>query len=178
MQRIEPLASPVTDSDLRDLARLLVDAVESGASVSFLAPLAPEQAEDWWRGVLCPGHAGAVVLVARDGEGIVGSVQLRPAWEPNQAHRAEVAKLLVHRRGRRRGLGTLLMRAVEETARARGFSLLTLDTKQGDAAERLYRRTGWTCVGVIPGYALNPDGTACDTVVFYKQIGPRERGRG
>ena len=97
-------------------------------------------------------------------------MQLHPAWPPNQRHRADIAKLLIHRRARRRGLGGLLMREIESRARAAGFTLLTLDTKRGDGAESLYRRGGWTEVGVIPGYALNPDGTPCDTVVFYKEL--------
>src|SRR5881628_587958 len=156
---IERLIPPVGDADLRDLARLLVDAVESGAAVSFLAPLTLERAEDWWRGTLSASRPGAIFLVARDAEGIVGTVQLHPAWAPNQPHRAEIVKLLVHRRGRRTGLGIRLMRTIEDEARSAGFSLLTLDTKRGEAAEHLYRRIGWISAGTIPGYALDPDGT-------------------
>ncbi|MBV8543641.1 MAG: GNAT family N-acetyltransferase, partial [Acidobacteria bacterium] len=106
---------------------------------------------------------------ARDGRGIAGTVQLRPAPMPNQPHRADVAKLLVHRRARGKGLGRMLMEEIERRARSDGFTLLTLDTKRGDAAESLYRRVGWIEVGVIPGYALNPDGSLCDTVIFYKE---------
>src|SRR6266704_99256 len=113
----ERLIPPVADADFRDLARLLVDAVESGAAASFLAPLTLESAEDWWRGTISSSRSGAIFLVARDAEGIVGTVQLHPAWAPNQPHRAEVAKLLVHRRGRRAGLGTRLMRTIEDAAR-------------------------------------------------------------
>jgi GNAT superfamily N-acetyltransferase len=167
---IEQLMLPVSDADLRALARLLVDAVESGAAVSFLAPLTLERAEDWWRGAMAASHAGAIFLVARDVEGIVGTVQLHPAWAPNQPHRAEIAKLLVHRRSRRMGLGTQLMHAIEDAARRAGFGLLTLDAKRGDAGEHLYRQLGWTTAGMIPGYALDPDGTPHDTVIFYKAL--------
>lgn len=172
---IERLAPPGADADLRALAELLVDAVESGAAVSFLAPLSLEGARDWWRKTLATSDPRAVFLVARDGEGIVGSVQLHPAWAPNQPHRADVAKLLVHRRGRRAGLGTQLMQTVEDAARRAGFRLLVLDAKRGAAAERLYRRLGWTCAGTIPRYALDPDGaTPHDTVIFYKDLSPAD----
>jgi GNAT superfamily N-acetyltransferase len=168
---IERLMMPVSDSDLKALAQLLVDAVESGAAVSFLAPLTLERAEDWWRRVISSSHSGVVFLVARDDEGIVGTVQLHPAWEPNQPHRADIAKLIVHRRSRRTGLGAQLMRTIEDVARRAGFSLLTLDTKRGGAAEHLYQRSGWTRVGTIPGYALDTDGkTPHDTVIFYKEL--------
>src|SRR5206468_10150315 len=152
---IERLIPPVGDSDLRALARLLVDAVESGAAVSFLAPLTLERAEDWWRMTISASHSGAIFVVARNVEGIVGTVQLHPAWAPNQPHRAEIAKLLVHRRSRRTGLGTRLMQSIEDAARRAGFRLLTLDSKRGSEAERLYRHLGWTSAGTIPRYALD-----------------------
>src|SRR2546428_2174776 len=167
---IERLIPPVGDSDLRALARLLVDAVESGAAVSFLAPLTLERAEGWWRRAISASRSGAIFLVARDVEGIVGTVQLHPAWAPNQPHRAEIAKLLVHRRSRRTGLGTQLMQTIEDAARRAGFGLLTLDTKRGDAAEHLYRQIGWTGAGTIPGDALDPDGTPHDAMIFYKDL--------
>lgn len=171
MPVIERLGLPVRDSDLRALARLLVDAVDSGAAVSFLAPLTVERAEEWWRTMLSASHARAIFLIARDGDEIVGSVQLHPAWAPNQPYRAEIAKLLVHRRSRRTGLGTRLMRAIEDAARRNGFTLLTLDAKRGVAAEHLYRRLGWTHAGTIPAYALDTDGvTPHDAVIFYKQL--------
>jgi GNAT superfamily N-acetyltransferase len=170
---IERLTWPVSDADLQALADLLVDAVESGAAVSFLAPLTIERAEAWWRKTLSASHAGAIVLVARDAEGVVGTVQLHPAWAPNQPHRAEIVKLLVHRRSRRTGLGTRLMHAIEVAARQGGFSLLTLDAKRGGAAETLYRHLGWIHVGTIPRYALDPDGTTPhDAVIFYKDLSP------
>jgi len=168
---IERLRLPLSDSDLRALARLLADTVESGSAVSFLAPLPLERAEDWWQKTTTTAHPSAIFLVARDAEGIVGTVQLHPAWAPNQPHRAEIAKLLVHRRSRRAGLGTQLMQAIEDAARRAGFGLLTLDTKQGCAAERLYRKLGWACVGTIPRFAFDPDGTTPhDDVIFYKEL--------
>jgi GNAT superfamily N-acetyltransferase len=168
---IEAVSPPPSPADLRALALLLVDAVDSGAAVSFLPPLSVERAEEYWRVTLGALRDRAACLVARDADGIVGAVQLVPAWSPNQPHRAEVAKLLVHRRARRQGVATALMGAVEDAARGAGFTLLVLDTKRGDGAEQLYRRLGWTESGVIPNYALNADGaTLHDTVVFYKEL--------
>jgi GNAT superfamily N-acetyltransferase len=168
---IEILRPPVAPTDVRSLARLLVDAVDSGAAVSFLAPLSEARAEAWWRTTLESAHEKAVVLVARDGAEIAGTVQMHPAWAPNQPHRAEIAKLLVLRLYRGRGLGALLMHGIEDAARRNGFTLLTLDARRGGDAERLYRRLGWTVAGVIPDYALDPDGRGRhDTVVFYKEV--------
>ena len=168
---IERLATPVSEADLRSLALLLVDAVESGAAVSFLT-VTEAQALDWWRKQFGAPASGCIVLVARDDQGIVGSVQLHPSWAPNQPHRADVAKLIVHRRARRRGLGAEMMAAVEREAANAGYRLLVLDSKRGDAGERLYRRLGWNVVGTIPRYALDTDGrTPHDTVLFYKELG-------
>ena len=172
MIRIERLALPASDSDIHELAGLLADAVNSGAAVSFVAPLTFERAEAWWRSTIAAAASNAIILVARDADGIAATVQLHPAWAPNQPHRADIAKLVVHRRSRRTGLGSALMQAIEDEARQAGFSLLTLDTRQGDVAEHLYRRLGWTEVGAIPGFALDPDGTQLHgTVIFYKQLG-------
>ena len=171
--RLERLTRPVAEADLEGLAALLIDAVESGAAVSFLAPLSADRAREWWRQVIATADSRAVFLVARDGEGIIGTVQLHPAWAPNQPHRADVAKLIVHRRGRGVGLGTQLMRTIEEAAREAGFRLLTLDAKQGGSAERLYRRIGWTHAGTIPLYAFDTDGkTPHATEIFYKELSP------
>jgi acetyltransferase len=168
---IERLTPPVTSADLRDLAGLLVDAIESGAAVSFLAPLDTEEAEAWWREALSAADPRAIFLVARAEDRIVGTVQLHPAWAPNQPHRAELVKLLVHRGSQRTGLGARLMEAAEEAARHAGFTLLTLDAKRGTPAERLYRRQGWTHAGTIPRYALDTDGvTPHDAVLFYKEL--------
>ncbi|MCA1832122.1 MAG: GNAT family N-acetyltransferase [Actinobacteria bacterium] len=167
---IERLPLSPDDADVRDLAYLLVNAVDSGAAVSFVAPLSLESAEHWWRDTIA-GSNGAIFLIARDAEGISGTVQLHPAWAPNQPHRAEVAKLIVHRRSRGSGLGERLVRAIEDAAQRAGFRLLTLDAKRGGDAERLYRKLGWTFVGTIPRYAVDPDGvTLHDTVIFYKDL--------
>ena len=167
----ERLTAPVGDADVRALAQLLVDAVDSGAAVSFVAPLTVEDAVEWWRRTIAAAHSRAIFLVARDGDGIVGTVQLHPAWAPNQPHRAEIAKLLVHQRARRSGVGSRLMHEIEDAARHAGFTLLTLDAKRGAAADYLYRRLGWTAIGAIPAYAVDPDGiTPHDAVVFYKQL--------
>jgi GNAT superfamily N-acetyltransferase len=173
---IERLSGPASETDIGGLARLLQDAVDSGAAASFLATLTPAEAEKWWRDTLVSAGPRAVFLVARgDGGAIDGTVHLLPAWAPNQPHRADIAKLLVHRRARRQGLGTRLMQAIEEEARSGGFRLLILDTKRGDPADRLYRRLGWTAVGGIPRFALDPDGvTPHDTVVFYKELAARQ----
>jgi GNAT superfamily N-acetyltransferase len=170
---IEAVTAPVGDSDLEQLTALLVDAVDDGASVSFMSGLSPDTAREWWRRTFAGAHARALILAARDASGIVGSVQLHPAWAPNQPHRADVAKLLVHRRARRRGLARALMSALEARAAANGFTLLVLDTCRGTTAEALYRALGWTEAGVIPHFALTPDGGNCDTVIFYKDPSSR-----
>jgi GNAT superfamily N-acetyltransferase len=136
-----------------------------------MAPLSHDRAAAYWRGVAAGVGAGERrLLVAEDGEGILGTVQLVLAQPENQPHRADVSKMLVHRRARRRGVGEALMRAVEAAALRAGKTLLVLDTAS-DAAERLYERCGWTRVGTIPGYALLPQGEPCDTVYFYKRLG-------
>jgi GNAT superfamily N-acetyltransferase len=169
---IERLRRPVAAGDLRTLAQLLTETVESGAAVSFLAPLPAIRAEAWWQQALSSAPATAAFLVARDAQReIVGTVQMHPAWAPNQPHRAEIAKLMVARRMRGHGLGAALMQAIEREARAGGFTLLTLDAKRGDAADRLYRRLGWTAAGTIPAFAFDPDGvTPHDAVMFYKHL--------
>jgi GNAT superfamily N-acetyltransferase len=155
------------------LADVLVDCVEGGASVSFMAPLPLDEAVAYWLGVFASAARGErVVLVAEDGETgrIVGTVQIVLAMPENQPHRAEVAKMLVRRDARRRGLGAELMRAAEAAARAAGRTLLVLDTATGGDAERLYARLGWRRCGVIPGYALLPHGGLCGTTVFYREL--------
>lgn len=170
MHTIEPLPLPPSDDDLNDLAGLLVDAIRSGAGVSFMASLTVDEAKAWWRESIAKLHPRAIQLVARDAEGICGTVQMHPAWPPNQPHRGDIAKLLVHRRARGHGLGGALMREIESRARANGITLLVLDTVRGDKAEALYRKGGWVEVGVIPNYALSPNGEPNDTVVFYKDL--------
>jgi ribosomal protein S18 acetylase RimI-like enzyme len=170
---IERLKLPVSDADLCSLAELLVDAVHSGAAVSFRAPFTLAQAQSWWSKTFSASNAKAVFLIIRDAEGISGTVQLHPAQAPNQPHHAEVAKLLVHRRSRRKGLGAELMKAIEAAAQQAGFTLLTLDAKRGEAAEQLYRKLNWLSAGTIPRYALDPDGTSFhDAIIFYKELDP------
>ena len=159
-----------SDDVVQELAAVLVDAVNGGAGVSFMAGLRFDEAAEWWRKTLSASSSRTVVLVARDEHGIVGTVQLQPAWAPNQPHRADVAKLIVHRRARRRGIARALMQELERRAREQRFTLLLLDTCKGGAAEQLYSSLGWVRVGEVPHFALNPDGTPCDTVFFYKEL--------
>ena len=166
---IDPLAT-VTEADLQGLADVLIDCVDGGASVSFMAPLARHEALAFWQGVADGVERGERLLyVARDALGIVGTVQIVLAQRPNQPHRADLAKMLVHRRGRCQGLGAALMQAAEAGARAAGKTLLVLDTASAEA-ERLYERQGWLRVGRIPGYALLPHGGLCDTIYFYREL--------
>lgn len=146
--------------------------MEGGDSVGFMAPLVWEKADAFWRGVAEGVEAGQrILLVAEDRASgvIVGTVQVVFGQPENQPHRADVAKTLVHRRARRRGLGAALMWAADDAARAAGKTLLVLDTASSDA-ERLYECLGWTRVGPVPGYTLMPDGRPCDTTIFYKLI--------
>ena len=169
VRRIDAL----NEADAQGLADLLIDCVDGGASVSFMHPLTRERALAFWRRVGAGAARGErVLLVVADGHGIVGTVQVILDQAENQPHRADVAKMLVHRRARRRGWGEVLMRAAEREARAAGKSLLVLDTASADA-ERLYERLGWQRCGVIPGYALLPHGGLCDTVYFYRQLDAR-----
>jgi GNAT superfamily N-acetyltransferase len=158
---------------IAELSAVLMDCVEGGASVSFIAPLTRPRADEFWRRV-AEGVAASdrLLLVAEEpwsGE-IVGTVQVVFAGPENQPHRGDVAKMLVRRSARRQGLGARLMGAAEEAALAAGKSLLVLDTVTGGDAERLYERLGWTRVGVVPDYALRPDGRLCDTTFFYKRL--------
>ena len=153
------------------LADVLIDCVEGGASVSFMWPLPRERALAFWRSVAEGVARGErVLLVAEDAEGIVGTVQLVTGLPENQPHRADVAKMLVHRRARRRGIAQRLMAAVDAQARAERRSVLVLDTVTGGDAERLYERAGWQRVGMVPNYALMPDGRFCGTTFFHKQL--------
>lgn len=156
---------------LDGLAAVLADCVAGGASVSYLEPFSHEDARAAFEGWAVEVDEGRRVIVAAFVEGqLVGTVQLILSVPPNQPHRGEIAKLLVHRSGRRQGIAQLLMERVEAEARTEGKALLVLDTVTGDAAERLYTRLGWTTVGVIPNYALYPDGRPCDTTVFFKAL--------
>jgi GNAT superfamily N-acetyltransferase len=132
--------------------------------------LSLDEASAWWQRTIGDLSPRAVLLIARDGSGIVGTVQLQPAWPPNQPHRADVAKLIVHRSARGRGIARTLMRELERQARDHEFTLLLLDTCKGGAAEALYASLDWIRVGEVPRFALNPDGSFCDTVFFYKEL--------
>lgn len=157
---------------LDELADLLVDAVEGGASVSFVAPLAHYEARDWFAGVLHEMELGRrVVLAAMLGGRVVGCAQLVLAWQSNATHRAEVQKMLVHRSARRMGIGARLMRRLEVEARALGRTLLILDTETGSDAEHLYSHMGWVRVGVIPDYAMRPDRAGLrPTSLWYRRL--------
>jgi GNAT superfamily N-acetyltransferase len=162
----------VDEAQIDDLASLLIDCVEGGASVGFMQPLTRDRATAFWRRIARGVAAGErALLIAEDGHGICGTVQLVLDLPENQPHRADLAKMLVHRRARRQGLGAALMRAAEATARDCGRTLLVLDAVTGGEAARLYASLGWVRVGEIPGYALFPQGGACSTTVFYRDLG-------
>jgi GNAT superfamily N-acetyltransferase len=170
--RIRALAT-VSDAQVQALAELLIDCVEGGASVSFMLPITRERALAFWRKVADGVARGErVLLVAEDTEGLLGTVQVVLDQPENQPHRAEVSKMLVFRRARRRGIGALLMQAAEDAARAHRKTLLVLDTSSAEA-ERLYARMGWQRVGVIPGFALLPEGEPCSTTFFYLALQER-----
>jgi len=160
------------DMQVSELADLLIDCVEGGASVSFMHPLTRERAVAFWSRVAQDVAAGErALVVAADARGLCGTVQLVLAQPENQPHRADLAKMLVHRRARRQGLGAALMQAAETTARDCGKTLLVLDAVTGGDAARLYERLGWVRVGDIPGYALWPRGGLCSTTVYYRDLG-------
>ncbi len=168
---IETLPADAARAAIPALAAVLADSVATGASVGFMHWNSRADYEAFWTGVAADVEAGRVILFAarRDGE-IVGTAQLHLIGKPNQPHRAEIAKVLVHSTARRQGLGETLMRAAEAAARAAGRTLLVLDTDADSAARRLYRRLGWTEVGTIPRFALMPDGADCASTFFYKAL--------
>lgn len=154
------------------LVDILADVVAGGASVGFMEWNTPADYAAFWTGVVAEVAAERTILfVARSEGDIVGTAQLQLVGKPNQPHRAEIAKVLVHSRARRQGLGEALMQAAEETARLAKRNLLVLDTDENGAARRLYARLGWTEVGTIPRYALMPDGRDCGSIFFYKSLG-------
>jgi GNAT superfamily N-acetyltransferase len=170
---IHALSPQEARDQIEALSAILVDCVEGGASVSFMLPLSRERANEFWRGIADDVAAGKrILLAARDGSGgqIVGTVQVVLDQPENQPHRADIAKMLVHRSARKRGVGATLMRAAEDAARKAGKTVLVLDTVTGSDGERLYSRLGWEKVGIIPDYALWPQGGLCATTVFYKQV--------
>ena len=160
------------DAQIDELAGVLIDCVEDGASVSFMHPLTRGRAVAFWRRVAQGAAAGErALLVAEDAQGLCGTAQLLFDQDENQPHRADLAKVLVHRRARRQGLGAALMRAAEATARECGKTLLVLDAVTGGDAAPQYERLGWVRVGDIPRYALMPEGGFCSTTYYYRNLG-------
>jgi len=169
IEQLEPKGIRAAASDLADL---LVDCVDGGASVSFMGDLDRERARRFWLEVADQAERddrAVLVAIRKSDRKVVGTVQLIAAGIENQPHRAEIAKMLVLRSQRRSGLGSALMRAAEEAAVRAGKTLLTLDTANSEA-ERLYAALGWTRAGRIPNYALLPDGKPCATTIFFKML--------
>jgi GNAT superfamily N-acetyltransferase len=168
---IRRLGGAELEGQLDALAGVLADCVAGGASVSYLEPFSHKEARGAFEAIAADVDQGRRLLLAAFADSdLVGTVQVILALPPNQPHRAEIAKLLVHRSARRRGIAQLLMERAEAEARAEGKTLLVLDTVTGDNAERLYERLGWVRVGVVPGFALYPDGRPCDTTFFWKSL--------
>ena len=170
--KIRRLVGTELIKSLDALADVLIDCVEGGASVSFLWPLSRASALSFWRGVAeSVDRHERVLLIAEDEQGaVIGTAQLITDMPENQPHRAEVAKMLVHRKARRHGVAQQLMAAIDAAAQAEGKTALVLDTATGGDAERLYQRAGWQQVGVIPNYALMPDGKLAGTTFFFKHL--------
>jgi GNAT superfamily N-acetyltransferase len=167
--RVRKVAS-LDQQTFAGLCDVLMDCVAGGASVSFMWPMTRAKAEAFWHSVAASVERGErALIVAEDPHGVLGTAQAIWATPENQPHRADISKMLVHRRARRQGVGAAVLAAAEDAARAAGRNLLVLDTASADA-ERLYERAGWRRVGTIPNYALLPDGPRCDTVFFYKDL--------
>jgi GNAT superfamily N-acetyltransferase len=168
---VRVLSAEEAERERARLAETLHDCVAGGASVSFMAPYPLEEAHRWWGGAIDSVAADKTILLGGYVDGVLsGTVQIGLDVPPNQPHRGDVRKLLVHRRARGRGLASALMIRLEEEAKARALTLLTLDTVTGSSAERLYAKLGWTKSGIIPNYALFPDGTPCATTIFWKAL--------
>ena len=164
----------IGEREFAGLCEVLIDCVEGGASVNFMWPMTAAKAEAYWRGVdqsLARGERALVIAEGVRGE-ILGTAQAIWATPENQPHRADISKMLVHRRARRHGVGALVLAAAERAAHDAGRTLLVLDTASVEA-ERLYERGGWTRVGAVPRFALMPDGPFCSTVFFYKDLAAR-----
>ena len=173
---IRRLDGPTARSHLDALAGVLRDCVEGGASVGYMAPFTEDDARAAFESFVSEAEQGRRVIIAafEDGE-VVGTAQVVLALMPNQPHRGEIAKVLVRQSARRRGIARSLMERAESEALAEGKTLLVLDAVTGDAAERLYEHMGWNRVGVVPGFALYPDGRPCSTTYFWKSLGPSRR---
>ena len=168
---VKRLTAAEAQAALDSLASVLHDAVDGGDSVSFMDGFTIEDARSFYESLLPELERGTRVLLAAYVDGaLVGTVQLVHAWPPNSQHRADVAKLLVHRHARGHGVGRALMERLEHEARSDGKTLLVLDTVAERAADRLYERLGWTRLGTVPDYALDPDGSLCDATFFYKHL--------
>ncbi|MFJ8861384.1 GNAT family N-acetyltransferase [Streptomyces sp. NPDC102451] len=175
MTEIVPVSGPELVTYADELAALLIESVEGGASVGFLAPLDRETAATWWRDRAAAVESGSQqVWIARDDERVAGTIGLARAAMPNARHRAEVAKLVVRPSARGRGVGRALLTAAERSAADQGLTLLVLDTETGSDAERLYRSAGWTLCGSVPDYAADPYGTLRATTFYYRALDPRE----
>lgn len=172
MSAVAVLGAAEAEAEIEDLAEILWDCVEDGASVNFVKPFTHDQARGFWRRVIASMKEGGTVMLAARHEGcLAGTVLLGIDTPPNQPHRADIKKLLVHRRARRHGLAKVLMAAAEAEAKRRGRTLLTLDTQCGSTAERLYHALGYTLLGIVPRYAVAPDGrTVDDCAFFYKTL--------
>jgi GNAT superfamily N-acetyltransferase len=168
---VRQLSAKEASTHLDALADILADCVAGGASVSFMPPFGVAEAKAWWPGVIASVERGDTVLFGGFVNGILsGTAQIGLDGPCNQRHRGDVKKMLVHRAARRRGLARSLLQALETEAQARGLTLLTLDTGVGGEAEHLYAACGWTRAGIIPNYALWPDGSPCDTIIFWKAL--------
>ncbi|WP_347702513.1 GNAT family N-acetyltransferase [Nonomuraea sp. B12E4] len=171
MHTIARLSAAEFGDSIDDLAALLVDAVDSGASVGFLTPFGHAEAAAWWRAqARAVADGRLMVWVSRDGSGVHATVSLALAAKPNARHRAEIVKLMVHRDARGRGLSRALLATAERAALAAGADLLLLDTETGSTAEHVYLTGGWTRYGIVPDYAGSPDGTLQDCSFFYKRL--------
>lgn len=171
MIEIRQLAVDEAREHLAGLAAVLIDCVEGGASVHFMPPLLQSTAEAFFSKVLDDVRQGGRILLAAFADSkLIGTVQVQIAMPPNQPHRAEIAKLLVHRSARHQAVGALLMEHAERISRLNNKTLLVLDTATGGSAERLYQRLGWTAAGIIPNFALLPDGSPCATTIFWKNL--------
>jgi ribosomal protein S18 acetylase RimI-like enzyme len=167
IRRLESLG----EREIRALSDVLIDCVKGGASVSFMLPMSRAKAEGYWRSAAASVARGELLLLAAEEAAgtMLGTVQVRLAQPENQPHRADLAKMLVHRRARRQGVGAALLAAAERAALGAGRTLLVLDTASDDA-QRLYTRHGWQRCGQIPHYALWPDGAPCATTIFFKLL--------
>ncbi len=173
--QIRLLAENQARDSIPALSALLVDAVESGASMGFMSPFTVEESTAFWDGVVAAVVGGTTALLAAvENDVIEGSVQVKFVPMANQRHRVDISKLLVHRSARGRGISSQLMRAAEDVTREAGRYLMVLDTATGSLADLIYPHLGWQRSGVIPNYALNPDGSMCDTTFYWKDL--REAG--